>query len=311
MRFVPFFAVLGSVTSLQLGASLASVLFPVIGAAGASALRLTLSALVLVALTRPRVRSWTRGQWTSVVLLGIALAGMNGAFYEAVSRIPLGAAVTLEFLGPLGLATILSRRLRDLLWVGLALTGVVLLGFEGFEQSLTAAGVAWALVAAGFWAAYILAGARVASADVGMSGLAVASVVSALLTLPVGIASAGTALLSWSVLGTAVGMAVLASVIPYSLELFALGRMPKKTFSVLLALEPAVAAMAGAALLGQAVGVGAIVAIALVIVAGVGATLTSPPRVAAEESGLPEFADVTTGDRTETVTVPTTTLQPC
>ena len=245
------------------------------------------------------------------MLLGIALAGMNGAFYEAVSRIPLGAAVTLEFLGPLALATVLSRRLRDLLWVALALTGVVVLGIEGFEQPLTVAGVAWALVAAAFWAAYILAGARVASADVGMSGLAVASVVAGLLTLPIGIVSAGTALLSWSVLGIAVGMAVLASVIPYSLELFALGRMPKKSFSVLLALEPAVAAMAGAALLGQAVGVGAVLAITLVIVAAVGATLTSLPRATPAEPVLPEFAEVTTGDRPKAVTAPTTTLQPC
>ncbi|SHM90221.1 EamA family transporter [Cryptosporangium aurantiacum] len=304
MRFVPFFAVLGSVTSLQLGASLASTLFPVIGAAGASALRLSISALVLVALTRPRVRSWTRGQWTSVALLGLALAGMNGAFYEAVSRIPLGAAVTLEFLGPLGLAAVLSRRPRDLLWVAMALAGVAVLGVEGFDQPLTTAGVAWALVAAAFWAAYILAGARVASADVGMGGLAAASVVSGLLTLPLGVVSAGSALLSWPVLVTAVGMAVLASVIPYSLELFALGRMPKKTFSVLLALEPAVAALAGAALLGQGVGVGAVVAIVLVIVAGVGATLASPPRE-------PKAESVTTGDRAETVTTPTTTLQPC
>ena len=311
VRFVPVLAVLGSVTSLQLGAAVASGLFPVVGAAGASALRLTLSAVVLVVLVRPRVRSWTRHQWVSVVLLGGALAGMNGAFYEAVSRIPLGAAVTLEFLGPLGLATVLSRRPRDLLWAGMALAGVVVLGIEGFEQPLTPAGVTWALVAAAFWAAYILAGARVASAGVGMGGLAAASVVAGLLTLPIGLASAGSALFQGPVLAAAVGMAVLASVIPYSLELFALGRLPKKTFSVLLATEPAVAALAGAVLLSQGVGVGAIVAIVLVIAAGAGATLTSQPRTEGPGSDDAEFADVTPGEQKEPAASAATTLQPC
>ncbi|MFG1920927.1 DMT family transporter [Cryptosporangium sp. NPDC048952] len=299
-------AVLGSVTSLQLGAAVASGLFPTVGAAGATALRLSIAALALVVLVRPRVRSWTRSQWISVALLGGALAAMNGAFYEAVSRIPLGAAVTIEFLGPLGLATVLSRRPRDLIWVGMALTGVVVLGIEGFEQPLTVAGVFWALVAAAFWAAYILAGARVAGAGVGMGGLAMASVVAGLLTLPAGLVSAGPLLFSGPVLLMAVGMAVLASVIPYSLELFALGRLPKKTFSVLLALEPAVAALAGAVLLGQGAGVGAFVAIALVIVAAAGATLTTP-----ETTDERMFAEVTPGVGNEPSEPPATTLQGC
>ncbi|GAA0256968.1 EamA family transporter [Cryptosporangium japonicum] len=288
---------------------MASGLFPTVGAAGATALRLSIAAIALLVLVRPRVRSWTRAEWTSVVLLGGALAGMNGAFYEAVSRIPLGAAVTLEFLGPLGLATVLSRRPRDLIWVGLALTGVAVLGVEGFEQPLTVAGVVWALVAAAFWAAYILAGARVAGTGVGMGGLAVASVVAGLLTLPVGLAAAGASLFSGPVLAMALGMAVLASVVPYSLELFALGQLPKKTFSVLLALEPAVAALTGAVLLGQGVGIGAVGAIGLVIVAAVGATLSAPTR--AETVNEPTFAEVTPGVRSEATEPVATTLQGC
>jgi inner membrane transporter RhtA len=316
VRFLPVLAVLGSITSLQLGAATASGLFSTVGPAGATALRLSIAALALVVLVRPRFRSWTRSQWISVALLGGALAGMNGAFYEAVSRIPLGAAVTLEFLGPLGLATVLSRRPRDLVWVGMALGGVGLLGVEGFEQPLTVAGVLWALVAAAFWAAYILAGARVAAAGVGMGGLAMASVIAGALTLPIGVVSAGSVLFSGPVLALAVGMAVLASVIPYSLELYALGHLPKKTFSVLLALEPAVAALAGAALLSQGVSLGAVVAIALVIAAAAGATYTSPPladlgATSAETADEPEFAEVKPGVAGGRPDAAATTLQQC
>jgi inner membrane transporter RhtA len=277
-RALPPLAVLGSVTSLQLGAAIASTLFPRIGPAGASALRLSISALVLLVLVRPDVRAWSRTQWKSVLIYGGVLAGMNGAFYEAVGRIPLGAAVTIEFLGPLGLAAALSRRWRDLLWVLLALAGVLTLGVRGFGGGLDPIGVAWALVAASFWAGYILAGSRMAAGDVGLGGLAVASAAAGLLSLPAGLVAGGSALFTGSILLPAAAMAVLASLVPYTLELFALGRLPKKTFSVLLALEPAVAALAGALLLGQELNPISGVAVALVIAAGVGATLTAPGR---------------------------------
>jgi inner membrane transporter RhtA len=295
-RLLPPLAVLGSVTSLQLGAAVASTLFVRIGPAGASALRLCVAALILLPLVRPKIRRWAAREWRAVLIYGVVLAGMNGAFYEAVARIPLGAAVTFEFLGPLTLATVLSRRRRDLLWVGLALAGVVTLGWHGFGGPLDAVGVGWALVAALFWALYILAGSQMASTDAGLGGLAVGSAVAGVLSVPGGVLTAGALLVKPSVLLPALAMAVLASVVPYSLELFALGRMPKKTFSILLALEPAVAALAGAALLGQELSWLTGAAIVVVICAGVGATLTAEPGT--PEPGIPPASEGETGTTT-------------
>ncbi|WP_371748989.1 DMT family transporter [Aquihabitans sp. G128] len=275
--------------SLQFGAATAKHLFPTVGAAGASTLRLALSAAVLVALpvTRPRPRSWDRAQWTSVVVLGVTMAAMNSAFYEAVERLPLGIAITIEFLGPLGLAAGLSRRLTDGLWVLLALVGVGLLSLGDVHggQALDRVGVAFALVAGAGWAAYIGAASRIGVTGPDRGGLAGASVVAGVLTLPVGVASAGTALLSWRVLGLGLVVAVLASVIPYSFELQALRTLPKRVFSILVALEPAIGSLVGLVLLDQALGGWSVAAIALVITAGVGATATAP-RPAPVEAGL-------------------------
>jgi len=275
---VPVLLVLGSMTSLQFGAAIASHLFHQVGAAGASALRLGLSAVVLVAIGRPRIASWSSAQRRSVAALGVAMAAMNTAFYEAVSRIPLGAAITVEFLGPLGLAAALSRRARDALWVALAFGGVAILGLAQSRSSasLDLVGVGAALVAGVFWAGYIVAGSRVAVAGPNRGGLAGASVVAALLVIPYGIAISGRALIGSRVLAVGTVMAVLASVIPYSFELRALERMAKKTFSILVALEPAVGALVGFALLHQRLRPVALAGVALVVAAGIGATATAP-----------------------------------
>ncbi len=285
--YVPVLQVLGSITSLQLGAALASRLFDRVGAAGASLLRLNLSAVVLVLLERPRVRDWTRPQRRAVVVLGCTLAAMNTAFYGAVARLPLGAAITIEFLGPLGLAAVLSRHRRDALWVALALAGVTLLGLgqQGTVDGLDPVGVVLALVAAGFWAGYIVAGARVATRGPARGGLAGASIVAAGLTLPVGIARGGGALVDPNVLVLGLAMAVLASVVPYTLELRALRHLPRKTFSILVALEPAVGSLVGFFLLDQHLGPTSLLAIALVVAAGVGATVTAPPASPAPLGG--------------------------
>lgn len=277
-RSGPVLLVLGSMTSLQFGAAIASHLFGQVGAAGASALRLGLSAVVLVAIGRPQIASWSRGQRRSVVALGVAMAAMNTAFYEAVSRIPLGAAITVEFLGPLGLAAALSRRVRDFLWVTLAFGGVVVLGFAQSRSraSLDLTGVAAALVAGLFWAGYIVAGSRVAVAGPSRGGLAGASIVAAVMVMPYGITVSGRALAGHRVLALGMVMAVLASVIPYSFELRALERMAKKTFSILVALEPAVGALVGFALLHQRLRPVALAGVALVVAAGIGATVTAP-----------------------------------
>ncbi|GAA2545286.1 DMT family transporter [Winogradskya consettensis] len=274
------FMVLGSCASLQVGAALAAGLFPVAGSSGATALRLGLAAIVLVLLARPALRTWNSGQWRAAALLGLAMAGMNSFFYAAIARIPLGPAVTIEFLGPLVLAAVLSRRLRDIAWVLLAGIGVAILGFGDGATALDPLGVLFVLVAAGFWALYILAGKRAGAAIPGLGGLAVALSVAALAVLPFGITGAAQAVVSPHLLLVAVGTAVLASVIPYSLELSALRRLPHGVFSILLSLEPAVAAVAGWLLLSQALSWTTALAIVVVILASIGSTTTAPAPAA-------------------------------
>lgn len=273
-RTVPVAAVLGSVLSLQFGAAFASTLFDDVGALGTVTLRLTLAAVILWAAVRPSVRHWRPAQWRGVVALGASLAAMNGFFYVAIARLPLAAAVTIEFLGPLALAAVLSRRPRDALWVALALAGVVLLGARGLGGdggALDPAGVGFALLAAAGWAWYIVAGSHVATTVSGAAGLTVATTVAAALVLPLGLGTAGAGLADPAILAAGAAVALLSSVVPYSLEMRALRELPKNVFAILIALEPAAAALAGALVLGQWVQPVAAVGIALVIVAGVGA----------------------------------------
>ncbi|WP_369133745.1 DMT family transporter [Modestobacter sp. I12A-02662] len=270
--------VLGSCVSLQVGAAGAAQLFPAMGSAGVTLLRLLVAALVLLAVTRPHVHLWTRPQWLAVGAFGLCLAGMNGSFYAAIARIPLGTAVTIEFLGPLVLAAVLSRRVRDLGWVLLAATGVVLLGLAadgGGGPGLDRVGVAFALLAGVFWAGYILTSARVGAAVPGQGGLAVALGVGALALVPVGAVGATTVVDRPDLLLLAAVTGLLASVVPYTLELAALRRLPPRVFGVLLSLEPAVAALAGWALLAQPLGGPEAVAVGVVVLASVGSTLSA------------------------------------
>ncbi|NLU81612.1 EamA family transporter [Rhodococcus sp. HNM0569] len=273
---VPTLQVLGGVVSVQFGAGFAGRLFEHVAPGGAVFLRLSIAALILVVLVRPRVRAWNTRQRRGVVALGIALAVMNGAFYEALARLPLGTAVTIEFLGPLVLAASLARRWWDGVWVLAALGGVSLLGVYGdhADGAWDWVGVACALVAAAAWAGYIVAGSNIAATLPSSDGLAGASVVAAVLTAPFGLAAGGDDLLDPTVLALGALAALLSSVIPYSLELRALRVLHKKVFAVLIALDPAVAALAGAVVLGQTLAAGALVAIALVVCAGVGSVLT-------------------------------------
>jgi inner membrane transporter RhtA len=255
--------VVAAVTSLQFGAGLAVTLFDELGPAGTAFLRLAIAAVVLLAIWRPSLR----GDLRLAAAFGVTLGLMNLCIYEAMDRIPLGIAVTIEFWGPLAVAVIGSRRPLDLLWVALAATGIVLLADPG--GSLDAAGVAFALAAGGLWALYIVLSARVGAVFPGGSGLAIAMVFGALVTLPVGI---GGDLLSAEVLAIAAVVALASSVIPYSLELEALRRLPARVFGVLMSLEPAVAALAGLVVLGQALDGLEWLAIGLVVVASAGAT---------------------------------------
>jgi inner membrane transporter RhtA len=261
--------VLAAVASVQSGAAVATRLFPDVGPGGTVLLRLVLSAALLVGVVRPSLRDRSRRDLVTGVAYGAALGAMNATFYEALSRIPLGIAVTIEFVGPLAVAVVGSRRRRDLLWVAVAAAGVVLLGGSGHLDGL---GVLLALVAGGCWAAYILLAQRVGRVYPGASGLTVALVVAAVAVLPFGLATAGTRLWDAGVIGRGAAVAVLSSALPYSLELFALRRMRASVFGVLMSLEPAVAALSGLVFLGQHLHWHEWVAIGCVVVASVAAT---------------------------------------
>ncbi|MCK1795950.1 EamA family transporter [Streptomyces sp. XM4193] len=276
---LPVLLVAGGLFSQQFGAAVAALLFPQAGAAGMVSLRLALSALVLLAFCRPAIRGYRREDWLVVAGFGLALGLMNMSFYQAIDRIPLGAAVTLEVLGPLALAVVAARRRIAWLWAGLALAGVTLLGRAGFGE-LNFAGVAFALGAAAMWAAYILFSARAGSRFPKIDGLALAMALGALISLPFGVAEAGATLVQPHILALGAGVALLSSVLPYSLELLALRRMPAATFAVLLSLAPAIAATAGFLVLGQSMNLLEVLAIALVVTASAGAVRTSERRPA-------------------------------
>lgn len=261
--------VVGGIVSLQVGSAIARQLFPVIGALGAVWLRLGFAAVLLLALWRPSPRL-SRRAWLVVVAYGLVLAVMNTCFYEAIDRLPLGMAVTIEFLGPLGVALAGSRRWLDVLWALLAAGGVALLTEGG--GSVSWVGLALILTAAALWACYIYVGAKLGKHTSGGAGLAWAMTVGAVVAAPLGIVGAGTSLLHPVPLAAGLGVALLSSVVPYSVELEALRRMPPKVFGVLMSLEPAVAALAGLLVLGQVLRPVQWVAIGLVVAASVGAT---------------------------------------
>jgi inner membrane transporter RhtA len=272
--------VLGGIVSVQVGAAFATTLFDELGPGGTVFVRIAFAALLLVAIWRPPLRLPRGEARRDVVLLGLVLAGMNLSFYVALDRIPLGIAVTLEFVGPLGVAIAGSRRRLDLLWAGLAAAGLVLLSpVPGSD--LDAAGVAFALLAGCFWAAYILLTARVGRALAGGGGLAIAMAIATVAVVPVGLADGGGELLDPALLGVGLAVAVLSSALPYSLELEALRRLPENTFGVLMSLEPAVAATVGFVGLDQELAAREVVAIGLVLAASAGALrATGTPRAA-------------------------------
>jgi inner membrane transporter RhtA len=269
--------ILGSCTSLQFGAALAAQLFPALGSWGVTCLRLGIAAIILLVVVRPAVRGWTGGQWRAVIGFGLALGAMNGSFYAAIERIPLGTAVAIEFLGPLALSAILSRRAADLACVVLALAGIGMFGLESLTGTgaLDPVGVLFALIAAVFWSFYVLASAHVGRTVPGQGGLAIALAVGALALLPLGAGGVTIAFARPSLLLLALGTALLASVIPYTLELAALRRLPRHVFGILLSLEPAIATLAGLLLLAQVPSVFGLIAVVLVVAASAGTTFTA------------------------------------
>ena len=255
----------------QVGAVIAVTLFDRLGPAGTAFLRLAFAAIILCTLWRPRLE----GNLRLAAAFGLSLGLMNWSFYEALDRVPLAVAVTTEFAGPLLVAVVGSRRPLDVLWVVLAAAGIILLVGPG-GGSVNAVGVAFALMAGACWMAYIYLSKRTGAAFAGGSGLAIAMAVGALLVLPIGIAQATTgAIANPGVVGAAFVVALASSVLPYSLELVALRRLPESVFGVLMSVDPAVAALAGVVVLGQALGPRDVLGIAMVVVASIGAASLS------------------------------------
>ena len=278
----------------EVGASIAVLLFPTVGPIGMVTLRLAFSAIILLAISRPRLRGHSRSDWATVAVFGLVLAGMNALFYLALERIPLGPTVTIEVLGPLVLSVVVSRRASAWLWAALAFAGVVLLSQGGFE-SLDPIGVAFAVGAAITWAGYILMSERTGRRFPGFGGLALAMSIGAIVTIPFGAFTAGAALIRPEILLLGAAVALASSAIPYGLELIALRRLAAGTFSILMSVSPAIATAAGFLILGQQLSLLQGIAIVLVIVASAGAvrsTRANARRV--ERDGLDPTLDTGT-----------------
>ena len=267
--------VVGGIFSVQFGAAIAKHLFEVVPPTAMVWMRLATSAVILLIVVRPSFRGRSRLDWLVALGFGISLMTMNWAIYQSFARIPLGVAVTIEFLGPLAVAVAGSRRPRDLIWVGLAGLGVALLGFS--PTGLTLAGALFALLAGASWAAYILLSKQTGQRWPGLSGLAVASLVGFVVLAPPAVLEAGAVLLRPEVLVLGVAIGLLSSVIPYSLELIALRRISPRIFGILMSLEPAAAALAAMIVLREWLTFTQWLALVCVVGASVGATRTSPP----------------------------------
>ena len=278
--------VAGSMSSVHVGAALATTLFARIGAPGVVLLRQGVGAALLLAIVRPRLTGRSRADWTAVVALGLVFSVMNTTLYEAIARLPLGVAVTVELLGPLGLAAALSRRVHEVVLVLLAGTGVVLL--EGLAHDIDVVGVIFALVAAGGWASYILLSRRVGRRFAGVDGIALSMAVAAVTVAPFGIATGGRGLLHPSTFALGAVVSVLSAVVPFTFEVHTLRRVPARIFGVVQSLSPVVAVIVGWLLLGQALGLSQLAAVACVVAACAGTVWAARPKPPGteEERGL-------------------------
>jgi len=277
---IPVSMLLVAMMSIQSGASLAKSLFPIVGAQGTTALRLIFAGILMVLILRPWRTTFTASSIRSVLIYGIALGGMNFLFYMAIRTIPLGIGVALEFTGPLAVALLHSRKLTDFIWIILAVIGLALLIPMGQADALDLTGALYALGAGVCWAAYILFGQK-AGADHGVQTAALGVVIAAIFIAPFGVAHAGVALLDPALIPIALGVAILSTALPYSLEMIALTRMPARTFGTLMSMEPAIGAVMGLVFLHEALSLTQWLAIGAIIVASIGATLTTKPEPAA------------------------------
>ncbi len=275
---LPLAALIVAMISLQVGASIAKGLFPVIGAEATVTLRLLVSALLLTIAFKPWRARFTRSNWLAVAVYGASLACMNYTFYMALRTIPLGIAVALEFVGPMAVAMMWSRRPVDFLWVILAVVGLLLLlPLTDASQGLDPTGVMLALAAGVCWAIYIVVGQK-AGQDHGGLAAVLGVIIAAMIVTPVGIAHAGTSLFTLALLPMALAVGILSSAVPYTLEMFALRRLPTHTFGILMSLEPALAAVTGFLLMSESLAPLHIGAIVIIVLASAGAAFTIKPK---------------------------------
>lgn len=270
----PIPAVLLAIISVQSGAAIAKTLFPSIGAAGTASLRIGISALILIAVYRPKLTKLTKEQWKFVIPYGLCLGAMNLVFYFAIERIPIGLAVTLEFIGPLMVAVLGSKRAVDFLWVLLAAAGIVLIA-PWTTNGVDILGAALATLAGAFWAAYIVLGGKISQKMDGNEAVATGMLLAACLVVPFGIFGGGLEGLTPKFLGMGIALALLSSAIPFTLEMKALGRLPARTFSILMSLEPAAAAICAFIFLQEYLSFNEILAVVFVVAASAGSTITS------------------------------------
>ena len=270
----PIPAVLFAIISVQSGAAIAKTLFPAIGAAGTASLRIGISAIILLAVYRPNLFKITPNQWKIVISYGLSLGAMNLIFYLAIERIPIGLAVTLEFIGPLLVAVIGSKRLIDYLWVLLAAIGIVLIA-PWSNNGIDLLGVLFALLAGALWAAYIVLGTKVSKIMKGGDAVATGMLFASILIVPFGILENGLTNLTPTFLYLGIALALLSSAIPFTLEMKALAQLPARTFSILMSLEPAAASIFAFIFLQEYLTFNEILAVVFVVIASVGSTITS------------------------------------
>lgn len=272
--WLPILVILIAMISIQSGASLAKSLFPLVGAPGVTALRLALGTLILVVIFKPWRLRFAPEQRLPLLLYGLSLGAMNYLFYLSIQRIPLGVAVALEFTGPLAVALFGSRRPLDFVWVALAVLGLwFLLPLGQSVSQIDPVGALLALGAGACWAVYILTGQR-AGEEHGPATVAMGSLIAAVVFVPMGMIQASDTLFQWGLLLPGLGIAILSTALPYSLEMVALTRMPSKTFGTLMSMEPALAALSGMVFLGETLTVTQTLALGAIILASMGSTLT-------------------------------------
>jgi inner membrane transporter RhtA len=274
LNIPPIPAVLFAIISVQSGAAIAKTLFPELGAAATASLRIGISALILLAVYRPNLSTINASQWKVVIPYGLSLGAMNLIFYFAIERIPIGLAVTLEFIGPLVVAVVGSKRLLDYLWVLLAAAGIVLIA-PWSDTGVDLLGVLFALLAGILWAAYIVLGGKVSKIMKGGEAVAVGMLFATILILPFGILGNGFQNMTPNFLYLGIALALLSSAIPFTLEMKALGQLPARTFSILMSLEPAAASLCGLLFLQEYLTPNELIAVICVVTATIGSTMTA------------------------------------